>query len=81
MTDQAISIAQLNSEHSTLQFLIWGVYEKLFNRRLRVNHSLTDGTFCSDIQEQEITEEMAKKLHDEVMKILNSDTPIELIEI
>lgn len=81
MTDQAITIAQLNSEHSTLQFLIWGVYEQLFNRRLKVNHSLTDGTFCSDMEEREITNEMAQQIHQSVLDILNSDTPIELIEL
>lgn len=80
MTDP-ISIAQLNSEHSTLTFLLWGVYGKLFNRRLKVNHSLTDGTFCTDIDDKEITEEMTRKLHQAISDILNSDIPIELIEV
>lgn len=76
-----ITMAQLYSEHSTLQFLLWGVYGKLYNRHLKVNHSLTDGTYCSDIENKPITEEMTRELYKGIMDVLNSDTPIELIEV
>ena len=81
MTQEEITLAQLYSEHSTLQFLLWGVYGKLFKRKLKVNHSLTDATFCADIDDEPITEEMSRQLHQGVLDILNSDTPIELIEV
>lgn len=76
-----IQMSQLYSEHATLRFILWGAYSKVFNRRLKVEHSLGDGTFCSDIENQPITEEMTQKLTAEITALLDSDLQIELIEM
>ncbi|KAH0790611.1 Phosphatidylinositol 3- and 4-kinase family protein [Histomonas meleagridis] len=77
----SVSRTQLNSEHSTLTFLVWSQYQRLFHRSLRVEHSLGDGYYCTDSQKEEITQEMIDKLNEAVKEILNGDTPIEIISM
>ena len=76
-----ITLSQLFSEHSTLQFILWGVYNKLFGRNLKIQHSLGDGTFCSDLNQEHITEQMTEQLTRGINEVLDSDDPIELIEM
>ena len=59
---QSVSRSQLNAEHATLTFLTWGSYHRLFNRSLRVEHSLGDGYYCTDLAREEITDDMIARM-------------------
>lgn len=82
MTNQpTIQRSQLHSESATLTFLVSSQYWKLFNRRLKVEHSLNDGLYCTDFERKEITTDMCDKLTEAVKEILSNDKPIELLTI
>jgi uridine kinase len=76
-----ISRPELNSEHATLTFLLWGKYYELFERRLHVEHSLGDGYYCTDLLGQPITAEITTALSVAVRAVLTGDEPIELISV
>lgn len=74
-----VTRSQLNAEHATLTFLTWSQYHKLFNRSLKVEHSLGDGYYCTDLLGQPMADDMIEKLSMAVKAILDSDTPIEFV--
>ena len=78
---QSVSRSQLNSEHATLTFLTWGSYHRLFNRSLRVEHSLGDGYYCTDLAREEITDDMIAQLTKAVRDVLEGPTPIEFVSV
>ena len=78
---KSVSRPQLNSEHATLTFLVWGSYKKLFGRSLKVEHSLGDGYFCTDLERKEITQEMIDQLTKAMREILDGPTPIEFVSV
>ncbi|EAY16520.1 Phosphoribulokinase / Uridine kinase family protein [Trichomonas vaginalis G3] len=73
--------AQLISEHATLNFLAWSQYNELFNRQLKVEHSVGDGLWCTDLRGEKITADQAKHLADAIMAVLNGNQSIELIPL
>lgn len=73
--------SDLNAEHATLAFLVYSNYFDLFQRPLKVDHSLGDGVYCTDLHGKEITQAMCDQLTDTIKKFLESDTPIELIDM
>ena len=73
-----ISLSQLYSEHATLSFLLIAIYNKLFSRLLKVEHSLGDGYYCVDSEKEPITEEMTLKIDKEMHHVLNSPMEIKI---
>jgi len=72
-----ITRAQLNAEHATLAFLLWAQYDTLYHRQLKIEHSLNDGFYCTDLEKQPITDQMCKCLQQGMKLILNSGIPFE----
>lgn len=80
MTEQ-VSRAELIAERATQNFLAWSQYNDLFGRHLKVEHSVGDGLWCTDLQHEKITPEMCKQLQDSIMEILNGNQVIELLSL
>ncbi|OHT11559.1 Phosphoribulokinase [Tritrichomonas foetus] len=78
---EKITRTQLLSEHATLSFLLIAIYNKLFNRLLKVEHSLGDGYFCIDSEGEPISEEMTLKIDKEMHRVLNSPLEIKIVRI
>ncbi|KAH0794852.1 Phosphoribulokinase / Uridine kinase family protein [Histomonas meleagridis] len=78
---EKISRTQLLSEHATLSFLLTSIYHKLFNRFLKVEHSLGSGYYCADSEDIEITEENVEAMKKEMLDLLNSDIEIKKVRI
>ena len=76
-----ITRGQLISERATLQFIAWVQYNSLFNGFLKVEHSLGDAIYCTDLKGKTINEEMCKQLQDAMMQVLNSDEEIQLLQL
>jgi uridine kinase len=76
-----VSRSQLNAEHATLTFLVWAQYREIFGRSLKVEHSVGDGFFCVDMQDQVITVEVVQKLRAGVKSVLESDVDIEFVSV
>lgn len=73
-----ITRVQILSEHATMSFLFTGLYYKLYQRRLRVEHSLGDGLFFIDNRGVKITPEQIEQLNTEFKKIVTDSKPIVL---
>ncbi|KAH0806440.1 Phosphoribulokinase / Uridine kinase family protein [Histomonas meleagridis] len=73
--------SQLHAETATLTFLLSSQYWKNFKRNIKVEHTLNDGIYCTDLERNPITEEMCKKLTDSINEILKSDQPIEIVTV
>lgn len=71
-----ISRTQLLAEHSTLSFLLSSIYNKLFDRILKVEHSLGDGLYCTDYRRDPITQEMTDLMKKTLNDLLSSEIPI-----
>lgn len=67
---------QLQSEHATLSFLVCSIYNKLFKRLLKVEHSLGSGYFMVDYEYKPITEKEASLIENELLLLLDSNTEI-----
>lgn len=79
--ESKVTRTQLLSEHATMNFLITSIYYKLYERQLRVEHSLGDGFYFIDNEGIKITEEMVTTLTNEIKSALNNDIPIEITTI
>ena len=73
-----ITRGQLQAEHATLSFLVCSIYNKLFTRLLKVEHSCGDGYYMVDYEYQPISEEQVKAISEELKKLIESPTPITL---
>jgi uridine kinase len=76
-----ITRAQIISERATLQFIAWTQYNSLFNSFLKVEHSLGDAIYCTDLKGKKITDEMCKEFQDSMMSVLNSDDEIQFVQL
>ena len=77
-----ITRSQLLAEHATLSFLIYRAYWTSFKRQLKIEHSLGDGLYCTDLDgAKPITQEMCDQLTSVIRRILDSDTPIEFPKV
>ena len=72
---------QLLSEHATLSFLCVSIYNKLFNKLLKVEHSLGDGYYCLDSEGSAITADMTDEISREMTEILESDLEFQRVRI
>jgi uridine kinase len=72
---------QLLSEHATLSFILVSIYNKLYNKQLKVEHSLGDGLFCLDSKQQPITEQMVVTISQEMTSLLHGPTEIKYVGI
>jgi len=79
--NEKITRIQLLSEHASLSFLTCSLYNKLFNKLLKVEHSLGDGYFLTDIQMTPITSEMTDQIRQGLIAILNSEDKIETVHV
>jgi uridine kinase len=68
----------LQAEHATLSFLVCSIYNKLYKRLLKVEHSCGDGYYMVDFEYEPITEQMAADIKKELTELLNSPTQITL---
>ena len=73
--------AQLLSEHATLSFLVWSQYKALFDRQLKIEHSIGDGLYFNDLERQPITQEMVDKLAQAMKEIIDGPQEIELVSL
>lgn len=78
---QKVTRVQLLSEHATMNFLLTSLYYKLFNRRLRIEHSLGDGFYYLDSDSNVITQEQIDQLTAGLKEILNEQDPIVISEM
>ena len=76
-----VSRTQLLSEHATLSFLLTSIYHKLFNRFLKIEHSLGSGYYCTDSEDAPISEESVNKMKNELISLLKSDVEIKKVRI
>ena len=72
---------QLIGEHETLSFLVWSQYSELFGRRLKIEHAMNASFYFLDLLGEEVSSEMVDKLQKAVQSILESDKPIEAIQM
>ncbi|EAX98746.1 Phosphoribulokinase / Uridine kinase family protein [Trichomonas vaginalis G3] len=72
---------KLNAHRATFVFLVKCIYGKLFDRRLKAAHSLADGIYCIDVDGLEITEEMLKKIEEEMKKLISENKFLENVTI
>ncbi|OHT12831.1 Phosphoribulokinase [Tritrichomonas foetus] len=75
---------QLLAEHATLSFLCCSIYNKLYNRLLKIEHSLGDGYFCTDSEGADIStidKNMAENLEKEIRTALESETEFQNVRI
>lgn len=79
--NEKITRTQLLSEYSVSSFLLTSIYQKLYHRHLRIEHSLGDGFYYVDSEGVEITDDIIKCLSKEFDEILRSDKPIEVTTI
>lgn len=77
--ERKISRTQLLSEYATVNFLMTSFYHKLFGRCLRIEHSLGDGTYCIDNENEVITPEMIEQLRTAYLAFLDGPSPIEIL--
>ncbi|KAK8884933.1 hypothetical protein M9Y10_044056 [Tritrichomonas musculus] len=75
--------SQLISEHVSLTFLLSTRYSILFNRRLKIDHSVGDGLYCTDEENStEITPDICQKLTDKILEFLNDkNSKLEMIYV
>lgn len=75
--------SQLIAEHVSLTFLLSTRYNLLFNRRLKIDHSLGDGLYCTDDGNTTgFTPEICQQITDKILEFLNDkDSKIELIYV
>ena len=78
---EKVAMPQLTAEHATLTFLLSSIYNMLYQRILKVEHSLGDGFYCMDAEYQPITEEMCLKIDCELHRLLNSSQEIEFVRV
>ena len=63
----------------TLTYLLGKAFEKLFpGKKMEVNYQLSNSMFCEAI-DMDITEDMIKKLNDEMKVIVDKDLPIQQV--
>lgn len=72
---------QQNAERATLIFLMSSAYQKLFERHLKVAHSLGDGVFCFDTEKKEITQELLDQLQGSIQKLISEKRVLEQVPI
>jgi len=77
----SISRTQLQSEHATLSFLVCSIYNKLYKRLLKVEHSLGQGYYMMDYEYQPITEEQSQMMNKTLGELLNSDVEIKMVRL
>jgi hypothetical protein len=78
---EKITRTTLLSEHATSSFLLTHLYESIFGRPLRIEHSLGDGLFYVDEGSKgergfSITEEMRGQLEESFKIMIENDEPI-----
>ncbi|KAH0794928.1 Phosphoribulokinase / Uridine kinase family protein [Histomonas meleagridis] len=76
--NEKITRTQLLSEHAVSSFLLVSLYQKLYGRHLRIEHSLGDGFYYIDSTEEPITEQQIDEIRKEFTQLVNNDTPLEL---
>ena len=75
---ERIRRSRLLAEHATLSFLLFRAYWTNFKRQLKIEHSLGDGLYCTDLNgAKPITQEMCDKLTASIKDTLESEMPIE----
>ena len=77
--DTKVTRTQLLSEHSVSSFLFTSIYQSLYKRHLRIEHSLGDGFYYIDNEGIPITDKQVEELSIEYEKIVTNDTPLEII--
>ena len=76
--DTKVTRTQLLARHATMNFLFSSLYEKIFNRRLHLEHSLGDGFYFVDSESKKISEEQIQLLISKLHEILKNPDPIVL---